>query len=198
MVSTMPRGLARTIESQLAPYNRRAFLKGGMAVALGTGVALTLGCSNEPPLDAALATLTPSQQILFDRLSKVLLPTADTRFAALEQTPVLANIDKLFGQLDAGVRDDLGGAIALFEYGALVMGGHFSRFTRLNDADAIAYIDQWQNGHSLQRGIVTTLKKLVYASYWREQSTWEAVDYDGPVSDRWGLPALGNAPLPAE
>lgn len=186
------------VAQQLAPYSRRTFLKGGMAVAMATSVSLTLGCSSETALHPELTALSASQQSLFQRLIQILLPTAGTPFASAEKVPVLANINHLFDGLDPKVREDLGGALGLFEYGSLVLGGHFTRFTRLNDADAVAYIESWQSGNDIQRGIVTTLKKLVYASYWRDESTWAAVDYDGPVSVRWGIPSLGNAPLPAE
>lgn len=129
---------------------------------------------------------------------QLLLPVQDTDLVPTESVPVLANIDHLFAVLDKKLLGDLSLGIRLFEYAPLVTSGHFSRFTRLDDTSAIAYIEAWQNGNSIQRGIVTTIKKLVYACYWREEKTWAAVEFDGPVSDRWGLPSLGNAPLPAE
>ncbi|HVL02313.1 MAG TPA: twin-arginine translocation signal domain-containing protein [Dongiaceae bacterium] len=186
------------IAQQLGPYSRRRFLKGSVAVAMATSTVLTLGCGSPDPVQPDLKALSPTQQQLFARLTSVLLPTAGTTLFPVEQTPVLRNLDHLFEGLDEKVRGDLGGAIGLFEYGSLVLGGYFSRFSKLSDTDAVAYIESWQNGNSIQRGIITTLKKLVYASYWREESTWVAVDYDGPVSERWGIPSLGNAPLPAE
>ncbi len=190
--------LSAQIEAGLGPLNRRAFLKAGLGAAVTVSSVLTLGCSSEAPVDSALKALSPSQQQLFQRFIAVLLPTQGTSLVPTESIPVLANIDHLFAGLDAKVLSDLSGATTLFEYGSVLLGGHFSRFTKLDDAGAIAYIDSWQNGNSIQRGIVTTLKKMVYASYWRDEKTWASVDYDGPVSERWGLPSLGNAPLPAE
>ena len=190
--------LSAQIQEGLAPLNRRAFLKTGLGVAVAASSVLTLGCSSEVPVDPALKALSASQQALFQRLTHILLPTKGTTLASVDSVPVLANIDQLFAGLDAKVLGDLEGATLLFERGSLLLGGHFSRFTRLDDADALAYIESWQSGNSLQRGIVTTLKKMIYASYWRDEKTWAPVDYDGPVSDRWGLPSLGNAPLPAE
>lgn len=190
--------LSAQIEAGLAPLNRRAFLKAGLGVAVAATSLMTLGCSSEAPVNAALKTLSASQQALFQRMIQILLPTKGTSLAPADSVPVLANIDHLFSGLDAKVLGDLEGATMLFEHGSLLLGGHFSRFTRLDDADALAYIESWQNGNSLQRGIVTTLKKMVYASYWRDEKTWAPVDYDGPVTERWGLPSLGNAPLPAE
>lgn len=186
------------IQADLAPLNRRAFLKAGLGLAVSTSTVLTLGCSSEAPIDPALKILTPAQQALFQRLVTVLLPAEGNSLTPAASVPVLANIDHLLAGLDDKVRGDLGAGITLFEYGSLVLGGHFSRFTRLNDAEAVAYIDAWQNGSSIQRGVAATLKRLVYASYWRDESTWAPVQFDGPVTERWGLPSLGNAPLPAE
>lgn len=190
--------LSNDIQAGLAPLNRRAFLKAGLGMAMATSAVLTLGCSSEVPVDPKLKALSTGQQALFQRLIEILLPTKGTALAPAESVPVLANIDKLFAGLDEKVRGDLVGATTLFEYGSLLLGGHFSRFTRLNDADAVTYIDAWQDGNSIQRGVVSTLKKLVYASYWRDENTWAPVQFDGPVTERWGIPSLGNTPLPAE
>lgn len=190
--------LSNQIQAELAPMNRRGFLKVGLGLALSTSTVLTLGCSSEAPINPALQTLSAGQQAVFQRLITVLLPVGGTSLTPAESVPVLANIDKLLAGLDEKVRGDLGSGITLFEYGSLLLGGHFSRFSRLDDADAVAYIDSWQSGNSIQRGVAATLKRLVYASYWRDESTWPPVQFDGPVTDRWGLPSLGNAPLPAE
>ena len=190
--------LSDQIQQDLAPLNRRAFLKAGVGLAVAGTAVLTFGCSSEVPVDPTLSGLSPSQQVLFQRLISVLLPTTGTAMTAVDQIPVLRNIDHLFSGLHPKVSEDLQGATTLFEYGSVVLGGHFSRFTKLGDDEARAYIEDWQNGNSIQRGVITTLKKMVYASYWRDEKTWVPVDYDGPVSVRWGLPSLGNAPLPTE
>ena len=114
----------------------------------------------------------------------------------LESVPVIANLDHLFSVMDPKVRSDLGTVVDLFEHASLVTGWHFSRFSRLSSEEAVAYIDAWQSGHPIQQGIITVLKKLVYASYWREEVTWKPLEFDGPVSVKWGLASLGEAPLP--
>ena len=146
--------LSAQIQDGLAPLNRRAFLKAGLGVAVAASSVLTLGCSSEVPVDPALKALSASQQALFQRMTHILLPTKGTSLASVDSVPVLANINQLFSGLDAKVLGDLEGATMLFEHGSLLLGGHFSRFTRLDDAGALAYIESWQNGNSLQRGIV--------------------------------------------
>ena len=184
------------IVHNLAPLNRRGFLKAGLAASLTAGSLLTWGCSADIPTNAALNHMTASQQQLFQRLVDLLLPQTTNKLTPATQIPVLANINTLFGMLDPSVHNDLSMAIGLFDYGSLVLGGHFRRFGKLDDAAALSYIESWQGGNSIQRGVVSTLKKLVYASYWRDETTWGPLDFDGPVSERWGLPSLGNAPLP--
>ena len=36
----------------------------------------------------------------------------------------------------------------------------------------------------------------VCVNYWRDQRAAARIDYDGPVTQKWGIPRLGNAPLP--
>ena len=110
----------------------------------------------------------------------------------------MSAVDGILADMEPAVLADLDKAVTLFEYGSGLVTGRFSRFSTLSDADAVAVLDEWQNGASLQRGIATVFKKLVYLAYWRHPDTWSAVEFDGPVSVKWGLPSLGNAPLPAE
>ncbi|RLT97993.1 hypothetical protein [Ketobacter sp.] len=190
--------LQNELESALAPINRRRFMSLGAhsALVLGLGT-LVSACSRHPAGELPAGdVLTASQVAFFTHFSRILLPTDGTSMTPLEQVPVVANLDHLFAMMDEKVRSDLGMVIDVFEHAPLVTGWHFSRFSRLSPTDAVAYIDAWQSGHPMQQGIVTILKKLVYASYWREESTWAPLGFDGPVSEKWGLPSLGEAPLP--
>lgn len=191
--------LQNEIESGLAPMNRRRFLATSTRLTLAVGMGGLVSACSDAPKDkvAAGGALSSSQMAFFQRMSDVLLPTEGTAMTPLASVPVLGNLDGLFGGMPEKVRGDLGMAIDLFEHAGLVMGWHFSRFTRMSDQDSVSYIDSWQSGHPMQQGIVTVLKKLIYASYWRDEKTWPPLQFDGPVSEKWGLPSLGEAPLPA-
>lgn len=191
--------LQNEIESGLAPMNRRRFLSASTRLTLAVGMGGLVSACSDAPKDkiAAGGALSSSQMAFFQRMSEVLLPTEGTAMTPLASVPVLGNLDSLFGGMPEKVRGDLGMAIDLFEHAGLVMGWHFSRFTRMSDQDAVSYIDSWQSGHPMQQGIITVLKKLIYASYWRDEKTWPPLQFDGPVSEKWGLPSLGEAPLPA-
>lgn len=177
---------------------RRRFLATSAYALLAVGAGGVLSACSDNPVGkvAAGSALSAEQMAFFKRLSQVLLPTEGTKLAPLDSIPVLSNLDDLFASMDSQVRSDLGTAVDLFEHAGLVLGLRFTRFTRMSDQDAVAYIDGWQTGHPMQMGIVTILKKLVYACYWRDEQTWGPVQFDGPVSVKWGLPSLGEAPLP--
>ena len=191
--------LQNELESAMAPMKRRRFMTitAHAALVLGVG-SLVSSCSKHPVTYVSPGkVLSASQVAFFTHFSRILLPTEGTAMAPLESVPVIANLDHLFSLMDAKVRSDLGTVVDLFEHAPLVSGWHFSRFSRLSPTEAVDYIDSWQSGHPIQQGIITVLKKLVYASYWREEVTWKPLEFDGPVSVKWGLPSLGEAPLPA-
>ncbi len=178
--------------------NRRGFLLRSAQLGIFVSSGLMAACSklNESDLPAAGVVLSSEQMYFFKRLSQVLLPTEGTALPSVDEVPVLVNLDSLMQTMSPSIRSDLGAAFNLFEYGGTVLGWNFSRFTRMKNEDAVRYIDSWQTGYSVQQGIVSVLKRLVYSSYWRDESTWPALEFDGPVSVRWGIPSLGEAPLP--
>ena len=190
--------LLNELESALVPMKRRRFmtLTAHSALVLGMG-SLVSSCSRHPAGELEPGKALSSEQVaFFTHFAGILLPTEGTSMTPLNEVPVIENLDHLFESMDPKVRSDLGMVVGLFEHAPLVTGWHFSRFSRLPEAEAVAYIDAWQSGHPIQQGIITVLKKLVYASYWRDDSTWKPLEFDGPVSVKWGLPSLGEAPLP--
>ncbi|HAU15841.1 MAG: hypothetical protein CMK83_16785 [Pseudomonadales bacterium] len=186
------------IDLALAPLKRRRFMALAAHTILVAGAGAVLSACSDPPVAEAPAgrVLSADQVAFFTRFAHVVLPTEGTTMTPLEQVPVLENLDHLMAGMDPDIRSNLAKAMGLFEHGSLVMGWYFSRFSGLPTNEAIAYIDAWQSGHYVQQGIISVLKKLVYASYWREPSTWGPLAFDGPVSEKWGLPSLGEAPLP--
>jgi hypothetical protein len=182
---------------------RRPFLKtllwGGAAVAAAAGG--TFAWLRRSPVDAEpvpewVTHLRPNEFHLFRRMIPVLLPVQGTSLTPPEQVPVLENIDRLMGLLASHLREDVAKGLVLFDNAAVVSGLHGRRLVDLEPAAARAYIDSWSRGNSIQKALQGLVKQFVYSSYWREPATWPPVEYDGPVSDKWGLSYLGNAPLP--
>jgi len=195
---------ASSPEQALAPVSRRRVLRwalyGGAAVMVGAGAAFSLlrrSPRDQMAVPESLEALSASEYHLFERATAVLLPLASTPLTPLSAVPVIAHIDAMMALLPAGLRQDVTAGLALFDHAALVSGWHGKRFVDLGDAEALAYFDAWSRGNSIQRALATLVKKFVYVAYWRDPATWPPIEFDGPVSDRWGLVSLGNAPLPS-
>jgi hypothetical protein len=86
--------------------------------------------------------------------------------------------------------------LKLFNYGAILIGFHFTRFVHLSVEQRLGYIERWEEGMEIQRGISTVLKKLMCYGYWKDVEAGRAIGYQGPVSEAGGIPSLGNAPMP--
>ena len=193
------------VATAMAPLSRRRFLRWSLlassaVIGVGVGAASWLGRSEQDqlPLPDALQHLTQSEFLLFRRATEVLLPLSGTGLPSIDDVPVLQNIDAMMGLLSVSVRKELAAGLTIFDYAALVSGWHGKRFIDLDSNEAVAYFDRWSQGNSMQRALATVIKKFVYVAYWRDSATWPAIEFDGPVSDRWRLPSLGNTPMPNE
>lgn len=180
---------------------RRQFLKWGLggvaavsAVAAG-GFALLRRSPRDALAPPEWATgLSASEYHLFDHARVVLLPVDGTPLTDSATVPVLQNIQTILGYLDSATRKELAAGLALFDNVAVF--SHGCRFVDLEAPQARALFDRWGEGSVLQRTLTTVIKQLVYSGYWQEPATWPPTEFDGPVSEKWGLAYLGNAPLP--
>ena len=186
--------ILQSLEQDLAPLSRRGFIKAGVDIAAGISMVSVVGCSDHS--EPSPYNFSSANAEVLDKLIDTMLPPGALGFYPAAQLPMLENISHLLGFVPEKIRSDLGVAITLFDYGAVILGLNFSRFTNLDSEAATDYVNQWQSGNQIQRGIMSGLKKLVYTAYWRERESWAAADFDGPVSLKWQLPKLGNAPMP--
>lgn len=195
---------ARRIAASLQRgVTRRGFLKwtfagtaGVVAVAAGGFAWLRRSPLDDRPKPDWATGLTRQQYHLFDRARVVLLPTEGTDLTPTTQIPVVANVQRTLGFMDAKSRAQIGTALTLFDNAAVFY--HGKRFVDLDDARARAYFDSWGAGNVTQRTVESVIKQLVYTAYWRDERAWPPLGFAGPVSDKWGLAYLGNAPLPAD
>lgn len=195
----------------LEPFGRRRFLR----YAVIAGSAVLAGCANllgrnpetdMPPGDAAevskpeLAgadqTMTAAERAVFEKLIAVILPVEAAGFIDTKTIPVMENIDGMVRAMPAFIRERLNLAVTAFDTGSILLSFKFRRFSTLSDEEALAYVNAWHEGTFIQRGAITTLKVLVTVNYWRDQRAAARIDYDGPVTVKWGVPRLGNQPLP--
>ena len=199
------RAEAARISADMAGFGRRSFLKwvlwgsaGAAVLAAGSVALLRRSPVDDQPLPDHIRHLSASEYHLFKRAIEVLLPVAGSGLTPLAQVPVIDNIDHTMGLIAPHVRKDLATGLTLFDNAAVLVGLHGRRFVDLDDDAAVAYFDNWSRGGMIQKALATVVKKFVYISYWREPATWPPVAFDGPVSDKWGIAYLGNAPLPEQ
>jgi hypothetical protein len=177
-------------------FSRRTFTKLGLLA--GTSAWVLPAWPSEALAAARPIDLTPEERSLFETFAEAMLPTEGTSLKPLSDVPVVDNIASGLALLDEPTLDEVRTALKLFDYGAFVVGFHFRRFSKLTVADRRSYIHQWEDGVTIQRGIVDLMKKLTVIGYWQDIEAARAVGYRGPVSIEGGVPYLGNAPMPVE
>ena len=174
--------------------DRRTFTKLGLL----SGGALVLPAGGLASMQAANAVaLTTDEELLIDKFAEVMLPTEGTPLKPRSEVPVVDNVAHALSLLDEPTLEQVRIGLKLFDYGAIVIGLHFSRFVNLTMEDRLAYIRRWEDGIEMQRGISTVLKKLICFGYFSDVEAGRAIGYPGPVSVAGRVPNLGNAPMPA-
>lgn len=180
----------------LEPLSRRGFLRGSVLA----GAALSAGCARllgrkEAPEALEYEHLEPNEVRTLRRLTEVVIPASEGLPSSTEEVPTVGNVDAMAGKMPPQTRQLFGLALWVFERRPMASFS-FTRFSNLDDDEALEYIRSMQQASFFERGLMTTLKTVVTLNYWRDERTWPALDYWGPVTEKWGVTRLGNAPLP--
>lgn len=186
------------LENQIAVLSRRRFLRSGLVLGTTAAAALTLPARAlaADALPVGIRHLSLLEYQVFNRMRTIFLPTQRfDRLPSTTEVPVMENLDRMVGRLNSDTRFLLSLGARTLEYSTLY---RLSRFSTLSDDKALKQVRAWQAGLSFQGGLVVSMKTLLGVAYWRDPRTWEALDYDGPVSAKWGIRRLGNLPLPIE
>ena len=183
----------------LEPLSRRRFLVGGAQLAAVGGSLLALpgqvlGANKASGLPPGIKYLTETEYHVFDKLRLVMLPTQKFQLPSTTEVPVMQNVDVVISKLDPRPRLLAKLAVNTLEYTGVAW--RFSRFSAMSDERALRRVRDWQTGNMAERGIISSLKMVVTFAYWQDQRTYPGLGYDGPVTEKWGIRRLGNAPLP--
>jgi len=173
---------------------RRTFTKLGLLA--GASTIVLPSWESLAGAAASRVNLTAEERELIDRFSEAMLPTDGSSLKPRTEVPVVDNVAHALSLLDEPVLEQVRIGFKLFDYGAFLVGFHFTRFVNLPLEKRIGYIHRWEDGMATQRGIVDLLKKLTYLGYWKDLEAGRAIGYRGPVSVEGGVPSLGNAPMP--
>lgn len=188
--------------ARIHQLSRRDFLKAAGGLALASTVAASVGTgllgasqalADMPP---EIRVMSTSEYRVMHRLMEVVLPTAGTTLVPPASLPVMETLDAaLLDKMEPHLLAGLKAGIAYFNDGPRDEYG--KPFIELTDTEATAFCDAWaDSGEVPQRALAMGLKKLVGLAYWAHPPTWEPLGYGGPVSEKWGLASLGNAPMP--
>lgn len=185
--------------AQIRRMGRRDFLRFGAAAASLAAVSASgLLAPNiaHAALPPGIKVMNEGELAVFQRLLAVMLPTEGSTLLPPSQVPVMQTLDAaLLATMEPHILQGLKGGIGYFNEGLLAR--YRKRFTELSDADARSFCDEWANApEAPHRALAMGLKKLVGLAYWANPPTWAPLGYDGPVSRKWGLTPLGNAPMP--
>lgn len=188
----------QVILAGLEPLSRRSLLVSGARAAAAAAALLSvpqqmLAADKVDGVPTGIKHLSEVEYRVLDKLRIVMLPTQKFSLPSSTQIPTMENVDAWVGKLNQRTRLLLTVGSQTLEYGSLY---RFSRFSQMPDEKAAKHVHNWQTGNVVQRGVMTSLKMLLTLGYWQDLRTWPALQYDGPVSERWGIRTLGNAPLP--
>lgn len=174
--------------------SRRDLIKTASIVAAAFSILPSLNAFSAEQTDDA--RMTDLERKVFDKLLKIALPTDGSLLIDPATLPVLQTLENaLLVGMAPHIRQGLRGGIGYFNDGAVKDFG--ATFLKLSDEDAIRFCDRWAASNSPpERALSMGLKKLTVLAYWAIPDTWGPLGYGGPVSDKWKLPSLGNAPEP--
>jgi hypothetical protein len=171
--------------------SRRLFLSRGVQFSLLAGFSGITSTAYAAKVNNK--NLTDVEYNVLNKLRIVMLPTQKYGLPSSTDVAVMANVDEWVGKLNQRTRLLLKMGARTIEYGSLY---RFSRFSKMADDTAVRHVHNWQTGNVLQRGVISSLKMLITLSYWQDSKTWNGLEYDGPVTEKWGIRRLGNAPVP--
>lgn len=173
--------------------NRRAFIK---TVSVITAAVASIPSISMAGLLTDSSKLTDEETLIFTKILAVSLPTQDSTLVDPNTLPVIPTLEgALLAGMEPHIREGVrGGALYMSNEAAVKYG---KPFHALDDAQATQFLDEWGDSDAIpQRALAVGLKKLVLLAYWAIPNTWEPIGYDGPVSDKWKIPKLGNTPEP--
>ena len=174
--------------------NRRAFLQ------VATVITAALSVPTSIKAVAGVLTdqnrLSDSERQVFEKMLAVCLPTEQSTLIDPASLPVIATLEAaLLAGMSTHIRQGIRGGVEFFNQGPKAQWG--KPFVELPAAQATTFIEQWADSDQVpERALASGLKKLTMMAYWAIPDTWVPIGYDGPVSTKWKIPSLGNAPEP--
>ncbi len=169
--------------------DRRGFLRasagGGAAIALAS--LASGGCARSYPQasddNADLKALSPKEYAVARAASEALLVGVP-----ISATTVAKRIDQELAWVGEPIRTDMRTVLTLTEH-LTVLGGRTRRFTQLEPAQRLAYMQTWRDSRlQLRRAAYQALKGFVYYFAYIDDATRAITGFPGPWTERMKLP----------
>jgi hypothetical protein len=175
--------------AEIGHPDRRAFLRGtaGGSIAIALATMLPAGCTADYPHAAEDAT---DLQALTEKEYAITRAAAEALLAGVPVEPkvVAGRIDRELAIVGLPTRKDFKTVLGLVEH-LTPLGGHVHRFTKLEPAARLSYLNGWgQSRFALRRAAFSALKGFIYYFAYIDPATRGITRFPGPWTERFKIP----------
>ena len=171
-----------------AGIDRRGFLRSSAGGGLAIGLAALLpGCGREAAAfgvsGVELRSLTPKEFAVARAAAEALLPGLPVEPAAIAE-----RLDYELWAVGGAIEEDMRTVLQLLEHLTL-LGGRLRRFTDLDPAERLAYLETWRDSRfNLRRAAFNAIRSFVYVFAYSDPAMWPATGFPGPWPGRIEVP----------
>ncbi len=127
----------------------------------------------------ALSLFRGSRAATFLAIADRIVPGVGLRAPGAKSEATLRTAEVFMSSQDESVRAKLRLLLKVFDWGALLKYGR--RFTRLPAEKQDGYLRAWEfSQFQIFRFAFSSLRNLVFVSYYTQQETWPTMGYPGP------------------
>jgi hypothetical protein len=167
-----------------ALFSRRRFL----TASLSAGAAVAAGASGlwalrgSAPDVAGLRSLGAHAYRTLAHLARALFPEGGAFPPGASGVDLARMFDVVLADEPEWNQSDLKAALFLLELGPLLFEGRLTTFSSLNEAEALAHFQRWQQSHSLvRRQVALAFRKFLCVVFYDRPEVWKHIGYDGPL-----------------
>jgi hypothetical protein len=163
--------------------SRRGFLRlAGSATALGALSQVRVAPVRADTAAPAGRFFDDGDTEILTQVMERIVDTGREDAPPLRETGAVATVDTLCLQLDPSISWPLPYLLRVFEWGPFFLDLHFSRFTRMSDAEKDASLRAWMNSRlELRRLAFLAVRNLCFVGFYSQEETWPLIDYKGPL-----------------
>lgn len=175
----------------MSGISRRGFLRAtaGGSVAIAAVSLLPTGCSDEYPRAGSDDGERPGA--LSAKEFAVAIAAAEALLVGVPVDPraVALGIDRDLAAVGDPIREDMKTVFSLLEH-LTILGGHATRFTRLEPAERLQYLRGWgRSRFNLRRAAFQATRGFVYFHAYSREETRSLTGFQGPWRERVRIPA---------